>query len=99
MHLEHQRIIDCSTMLASECSDMCLVALEHCSDFALRADVSTDTVHGSVTIVHNVPPIPHEFLVEVYEVDEASTERQSTLKRPVAMPTKETLQTRLDTLG
>jgi hypothetical protein len=99
MHLEHQRIIDCSAMLASECSDKCLVALEHCSDFALRADVPTDTVHGSVTIVHNAPPIPHEFIVEVYEADEAPTSRQSTLKRPTVMPTEETLRTRLDTLA
>ena len=108
MHITHEKVIDCSAITLVECSDLCLTALEHGPDFKLKADAPDDTLHGFVSIVHNVPPIPHEFIVEVYEVDEAPTAlmvhgrmegRESTLKRPAVMPAEATLQTRLDTLG
>ena len=107
MHLVHQRLIDCSTMSAAECSDMCLAALQHGPDFALQADMPTDTVHGAVTIVHSDPPEPHIITVHVYDVDEDPTAkmvhgrvegRQSTLKRPDPMPTEQTIINRLEAM-
>tara|TARA_R110002051_G_scaffold121577_1_gene194715 strand:- start:24 stop:311 length:288 start_codon:yes stop_codon:yes gene_type:complete len=95
-------------MTPSECSDACLAALQHGLDFALRADAPTDTVHGTVSIVHNDPPEPHIITVDVYETDEAPTAtmlhgelvgRKSTLKRPDPMPTEQTIIDRLEAMS
>jgi hypothetical protein len=104
MHVIHNKVIDCSAMTAAECSDQMLVELQHGTDFKLRADTGTDTLHGSVTIVHNVPPEPHEITVEIYEVDDLPEVRMvhgviegrsSTLKRPTIMPTQAEINQRL----
>ena len=97
MHVIHNKVIDCSAMTAAECSDQMLVELQHGTDFKLRADTPDDTVHGSVSIVHNTPPEPHEIIVEIYDEDDAPTEgHRSTLKRPGSMPTEAAIRARLD---
>ena len=107
MHVIHNKVLDCSAMTAAECSDACLVALQHGADFSLRADTPTDTVHGTVSIVHSDPPEPHIITVDVYDVDEAPATkmvhgqvegRQSTLKRPDPMPTEQTIINRLEAM-
>ena len=104
MIVEHQKIIDCTAIELSACSDNILVSLEHGTDFKLRADAPGDILHGSVSILHNDPPVPHQIVVTVYDVDEAPTAimvhgalvgRQSTLKRPSAMPTEQNIKDRL----
>jgi hypothetical protein len=105
MHIEYQRVIDCSSMTSAECSDRCLAALGHGVDFALKADTPADTVHGALSITHNDPPEAHIITVDVYDADEAPTAvlvhgrlegRQSTLKRPDPMPTDQTIRDRID---
>jgi len=109
MHIEHEMVMDCSEMTQEACSDICIEALTvgHGSDFKLKADTEDDIVHGFVTIVHNDPPLPHEYTVEIYEVDEPPTAklvhgelegRLSTFKRPETFPTEQVLKDRLDTL-
>jgi predicted kinase len=107
MHVIHNVVLDCSAMLPTECSDACLVALQHGVAFALKANAPTDTVHGTVSIVHNDPPEAHIITVNVYDADEAPTAqmvhgevvgRQSTLKRPDPMPTEQAIKDRIDTL-
>jgi hypothetical protein len=99
MHIEHQRIIDCSAMTATECSDSCRTALGHSSDFALMANAEDSIVHGSVTVVHYAPPTAHEFVVEVYDTDEApSAQHKTTFNRPDPMPSEQTIKDRLDAM-
>jgi len=99
MHVVHAIILDCSAIPVIECSDAILVALEHGPAFKLKADLPTDTVHGSITVGHNLPPEAHEITVEIYESDEAPVEgRESSLNRPGVMPTASILRARLDKL-
>lgn len=104
MRVNVRKVIDCSAITAQECSDLALADLGHGPTFALKADTPQDTVHGSVTISHNMPPEAHEIIVDVYEVDEAPTAqmvhghlegRQTTIKRPDPMPTEQTIKDRL----
>ena len=108
MNVQYQKVIDCTAIELSVCSDSLLEALGHDTDFNLRADAVDDTLHGSVTILHNDPPTAHEIAVNVYDADEASTAvlvhgawvgRQSTLRRPDPMPTEQAIKDRLDTLA
>ena len=105
MQVIHEKLFNCTSMTPTECSDACLVALQHGSDFALKADNPTDTVHGNVSIVHNDPPEAHIITVNVYDSDEDPTAqmvhgqlegRQSTLKRPAPMPTEQAIKDRID---
>ena len=97
MHILHHKVIDCSSMTPVACSDLLLVKLLHGPTFKLRADMPTDTVHGSVTIAHNTPPNPHEIIVEIYEVDEPpAPNHPSTLKRPAPMTSEDAIRARLD---
>jgi hypothetical protein len=97
MQVIHERVIDCSSITPAECSDACLAALQHGADFALRADTSGSTVHGTVIIIHNYPPLAHEITVEVYESDESPIAgRESTIRRPTVMPTDQTIRDRID---
>ncbi len=96
MHTTHELLIDCSNITAAECSDKCLVALGHGTDFCLKASTATDTCHGAVSIDHGTP---HIITVECYDHDEAPVgERESTLACCADMPTAQTLKDRLDTL-
>ena len=96
MHVNHQKIIDCSEMTAAECSDLCLAALQHGPNFKLKADVSDDVLHGGVSIVHNHPPEPHEITVEIYEEEDLpSIGRLSIFQRPDPMPSAEIIKERL----
>jgi hypothetical protein len=97
MITSREKTIDCSAIKPEACSDSCLTALGHGADFALRADTSDATVHGTVMIIHNYPPLAHEITVEVYEADEAPvTGRESTIKQPDPMPTDQTIKDRID---
>ena len=97
MKILHSRLIDCSGMTAAACSDLFLVALGHGINFKLRADLPTDVVHGSVTIAHNDPPVPHEIYVEIYDQDNLPTRgRRSRLRRPDIMPSEGEIKSRLD---
>jgi hypothetical protein len=107
MQVIHEKLIDCTSMTPAECSDACLAALQHGSDFALKANAPTDTVHGTVSIVHNDPPEAHIITVNVYDADEAPTAqmvhgtmqgRQSTLKRPDPMPTEQVIKDRINAI-
>ena len=96
MRINDTKLIDCSGITAAECSDLFLVALGHGIGFRLRADNRTDTVHGAVTIVHNLPPIAHEISVEVYEQEEGPNARhRSTLRPPLIMPTAQDIRNKL----
>jgi hypothetical protein len=97
-------LIDCTAMTPGSCSDTVLAALQHGSNFRLRADNATDTVHGSVSIVHHEPPILHEVTIELYEAAEEPTAytehgrlvgRESTLERASDIPSASTLKERL----
>ena len=97
-------------MQPSECSDLCLDALQHGPNFKLKGDIGVqptdeDIRHGSVSIKHRMPPDAHEIIIEIYEQDELPdvrlvegvlAGRRTTLKRPTVMPTAGMLQTRLD---
>ena len=102
MKITYTKVIDCSAITAAECSDKCLVALGHSQTFKLKADTPDDVLHGSVSIVHNVPPLPHVIEIECYEQDKLPTikldGRRSTLKRPVVMPTENELKAKLDAM-
>lgn len=107
MHITHEVLIDCSNMTGAECSDACLAALGHGIGFKLKCDTATDTVHGSVSIVHADLPNPHIITIECYEVDEAPTAkmkngmksgRESTLACCAVMPTEKSLKDKLDKL-
>jgi len=100
MLITHEVMIDSSSMNHEQISDSCLEALGHSEDFKLKASSPTDTLHGSVSIIHNDLPLPHLVIVEVYEVDESPTDlRQSTLARPAVMPTEQDLINKLETLA
>jgi len=100
MVITHEVMIDSSSMNREQISDSCLEALGHSEDFKLKASSPTDTLHGSVSIIHNDLPLPHLVIVEVYEVDESPTDlRQSTLARPAVMPTEQDLINKLETLA
>ena len=108
MIVTHKVRIDCTSMTGEECSDLCLTALGHGTDFKLKASSPTDTLHGSVSIIHNDSLLPHIFSIEVYETNEAPTAvtshgitmgRQSTLARPAVMPTEQDLINKLETLA
>ncbi len=92
MQITHEVVIDCSHMTPANCSDVCLEALSHGAGFKLKADSSTDTIHGSVTIQHSMPPNPHLIIVEVYEEDRG---RQ---RKPAKMPTASQVTGALDKL-
>ena len=100
MIVTHEIMIDCNSITDEACSDLCLSALGQSTDFNLKAELPTDTLHGSVSIIHNDLPLPHLVIVEVYEADEAPTDlRQSTLARPAVMPTEQDLINKLETLA
>ena len=100
MKIIHELIVDCTSITGEACSDNCLTALGHGPDFNLKCEVPTDTIHGSVSIIHNDRPLPHIFMIEVYEEDEAPTSvRESTLARTAVMPTEQDLINKLETLA
>jgi len=107
MIVMHNKLINCESKSPLDCSDLILDALGHSVDFSLKTETSTDTVHGSVAILHNDPPELHQITVEVYETDEAPTAtsihgmmhgRQSTLKRPDPMPTEQVIKDRINAI-
>ena len=107
MQIQHEVLLDCSGTTSEACSDACLAVLGHGPDFKLQADTPDDIVHGSVTIAHNDPPVPHEIMVEIYEADELPTVtvvhgrqegRRTTLQRPATIPSAQAIKTSLDTL-
>tara|TARA_B110000977_G_C10861043_1_gene409781 strand:+ start:425 stop:751 length:327 start_codon:yes stop_codon:yes gene_type:complete len=108
MIVTHEVMINCTGITGEECNDNCITSLGHGTDFNLKAELPTDTLHGSVSIIHNDLPLPHVVIVEVYEEDEAPTNltshgittgRQSTLARPAVMPTEQDLINKLETLA
>ena len=108
MIVTHEVMINCTGIAGEECNDNCITSLGHGTDFKLKALLPTDTLHGSVSIIHNDSPLPHIFSIEVYETDEAptavtshgiTTGRQSTLARPAVMPTEQDLINKLETLA
>lgn len=78
MHVYHEEILDCSGLTADECSDRLLDALGHCDALKLKAAHDSDTVHGSVSIVHNSPPLAHAVTLVIYDADEGPNEYHST---------------------
>ena len=50
MHVKHNICLDCSPERTGELSNSILTALGHGPALKLRADLPTDTVHGSVTM-------------------------------------------------
>jgi len=80
-HSTFQQVIDCSGIAAAECSDRLLDALGHCDDLKLKANHDADTVHGSVSVVHNSPPLAHEVTVAIYDADEDPNESHTTMLR------------------
>jgi len=100
MKITHEVMIDCTSMTNEACSDLCLAALGHGADFNIKCTLPTDTLHGSVSIIHNDSPVPHIFSIEVYEDGEAPNGgRESTLARPAVMPTEQDLINKLETLA
>lgn len=108
MKINISKSIDCVGKTSEACSDDVLTALGHGAAFTLKAEVPTDTVHGSVTILHCDPPELHAITVEIYEVYEAPPAisahgliqgRQSTFRRPDPMPTERIIKSRLDQMG
>jgi hypothetical protein len=94
-HCTFDHVIDCSGIDPSACSDSLLDALGHGDDLKLRADVENDVVHGSVTIIHNPPPIPHEVTVNLYDTDEEPGEgHQTTFRCSDNMPSTSELKQR-----
>jgi hypothetical protein len=86
-HSTFDQVIDCSGITAAECSDSLLDALGHCDALKLKADHGADIVHGSVSIVHNSPPLAHEVTVEIYDADEDPNENHDTImRRPEPTP-------------
>ena len=105
MHITHKLIVDCSNMTYADFADKCLVALGHSPDFKLKADLPTDTVHGSVSIIHYDGYC--EVTVECYHEHEEPTAvmsygtisgRESTLAVATNIPTEAELISRLETL-
>lgn len=80
-HSTFEQVIDCSGMTAAACSDNLLKALGHCETLKLKATHPGDIVHGSVSIVHNLPPLTHEVTVEIYGTDEEPNESHATSHR------------------
>ena len=95
MILELKRIIDCLGIGPEECTKHALTALGDNPAFNLSAKSEADTVHGSVTIVHNLPPEAHIIRIEVYGTDLAAEletgGRKSTIARPEVFPSKQTI--------
>ena len=97
MRIVHRKVIDCSGMDSSTCSDLLLAKLQHGPNFKLRPDFPVDTVHGSVTIAHNLPPDAHEITIDIYDADEPPTaDHRSTLRRPAVMPSQAMIRDRLN---
>jgi len=80
-HCTFNQVIDCSGVTAAECTDSLLDALGHSDDLKLKANHDSDIVHGSVSIVHNSPPVAHEVTVEIYDADEGPNENHATMVR------------------
>ena len=92
MKFQHEVLIDCSAITPEACSDACLAKLGHARALKLKADAKNDTVHGGVTIIHNLPPLPHVILVEIYEAERGRH------RKPATMPSAGALKAALDTL-
>lgn len=94
-HCTFDQVIDCSEITPAVCSDRLVVALGHGDDLKLKADRESDVVHGSVTIIHNLPPEPHEVTVDMYDADEEPcAEHLTTFRRPDSMPATADLKQR-----
>jgi hypothetical protein len=95
MIVELKKIIDCLGIGSEECTKKALTALGDNAGFNLSAKSENDTVNGSVTIVHDAPPLHHLITVEIYEVfsrpDPNPGGRKSTLARPEVFPSKQTI--------
>ena len=98
--------IDCKDIEIGICSENILTALGHSETFRLKAEHPTDSVHGSVTVIHNDLPDEHIIAIELYEQTEQPTAatihgeivgRQSTLQVCETMPTITEFKKRLKT--
>jgi len=95
MIVAHTRVISCTD--TGQCSDDFLTRLGHGAGKKLKADNDTDTVHGSITIVHNQPPAAHDITVEFYDTAESPTSgHDTTLAVTSPMPTEADVHTDLD---
>ena len=71
----------------SECSDIIVNKLQNELSCKLRAENKTDTVHGSVSIVHT--DNNHIINIVFYDKDESSNaEHLTTLKKLAKIPTE-----------
>ena len=95
MQVKLTKMLDCTEIGSGECTERVLTALGNSPELNLTAKSANDTVHGSITIVHNLLPDLHLISVEVYEANLAAEPRdggrKSTLARPEVFPTKQTI--------
>ena len=98
--------IDCKDIEIETCSENILTALGHDETLKLKAEHPTDSVHGSVTVIHHDLPDEHIIAIELYEKTEQPTAatihgeivgRESTLQACETMPTITEFQKRLKT--
>ena len=83
--------IDCSKISYAECQQNIIKKLSGLN-LKLEAEKDTDTVHGSVTMLHEPRP-QHIIKIELYDKDEEPTaEHQSTLKKPSRFPSREEIE-------
>jgi len=99
MNVELKQIIDCSGIGSGVCTEIALNALGNSPEFNLTAKSEDDTVHGSITIVHDLPPELHLISVEIYEENLAAEPqdggRKTSLARPAVFPTQQEIKDRL----
>jgi len=70
-----------------QCSDELRIKLEENLKIKLMGRTKTDTVNGSISIVHL--PNNHKIQVRVYEKNESANEKHlMTFKKPDKIPTK-----------
>lgn len=76
--------LECSDPI--QCSNALLEKLGHGPTFKLMADHPGDSVHGSLSVLHN--PGDHLIIIELYDQDEAPTDRRTV--RLIAHPNQPT---------
>lgn len=92
MKTELRLQITCSDPI--ECSATLLRKLGHGPGLKLMAETASDTVHGSLSILHT--PGDHTIIVELYDEDkEPTAARKSRLASHPNKPTRDELLSRL----
>ena len=92
MILKFIKEITCTESI--DCAELIRKKLET-PQLKLMARTSTNSVNGSITISH--VPNRHVIRIEIYDKDELPNKfHESTLKKPIQMPTKIQLNSLLD---